>query len=136
MLTMSDWGWFVRTWNTAPAFASSRNKCASSGAILSILRISLATVIKSRVMIDKPSHISSVASLILEPNVLLHADWNTMLITAVVSKKILFKLLVFNSPRVRQASPFVCSGYQALAPEKLPRRREIPSQSSASEAIQ
>lgn len=35
--TMRDWGWFVRTWKTAPAFSKHWRSKASSGAMSSIL---------------------------------------------------------------------------------------------------
>jgi hypothetical protein len=82
----------------------------------------LVMVIKTGVWLDEPSYISGVAGLILESNVLLHADWNTVLFAKIVSNRLLLGFLIFNSPRVRPASPFVCSGYQALAPEQLPPR--------------
>lgn len=36
-LTIKDCGWFVRTWNMAPAFASNCSSIASSGVTFSIL---------------------------------------------------------------------------------------------------
>lgn len=77
VLTMSDWGWFVRTWKTAPALASNCSRRASSVVTLSTLE-SIRDRLRQEVA-DLPSYVSCVTCLVLEPDMLLHADRNAML---------------------------------------------------------